>query len=152
MGAKANRDTGALFEDLFKKMAQMNGLLPIKNYLTARIIYAGKIQLMKSELDYKLINQDGQVGYFDCKTYDDKKFSYSNLEPKQIERAKLYYDWGVPSGFVVWFRESNRVIFFTGKDIVQKGPGNSFNDQEGLWLGRAERFDLKGLLIKNKPG
>lgn len=146
MRATDNKLTGSSFEDLFKKQAQRNGLLALQNHLTARMMGAGHLTLIKSELDYKLINQDGAVGYFDCKTYGRDFFYFSQIEEKQISRSVLYNEWNVPSGFIVWFRKSNSINFYTGREINAKGAKARFEPSEGVKLGTFENFDLKGLL------
>lgn len=146
--ANSNRLEGKFFEELFKKRAQMNGLLARKNHLTAIVTgFNGRVNVVKSELDFTLINQDGRCGFFDCKSFGGDRFSHSFLNPKQIERAVLYNDWNVPSGFVFYFRKTNQIVFYSGKHIESVGPKNSFGPEDGQLLGRAELFDLKPLLF-----
>jgi hypothetical protein len=140
-----NRDNGKFWEDVLFKRAQMNGLLPQKNHLTARYIYKNKYKVMKSQLDLTLITNDGKVGFFDAKSFNGDKFAYSALNPQQIERAALYNEWEVQSGFVVLFRKMNRICFFSGRAIVLGGPRTSFSSLDGLFLGRLESFDLRRL-------
>ena|SRR5258708_3418620 len=97
---QANRDIGAWFETLFQWQGRRRGLLIRKNELSARRIGAGRVQTMKSELDFTLIQKPGRVGYFDCKAFDDSGFTFSKLKPHQLKRAIEYNDWGVPAGFV----------------------------------------------------
>jgi hypothetical protein len=144
--AVANKQTGSAFEDLFFKQAQRNGLLVIKNYISAQYTYKGRLQAVPSDLDFKLISQLGQVGYFDAKTYQEDHFVYSQLEEHQLARAVLYNNWSVQSGFVVWLRKVNLVVFFSGHVIARKGPGSRFKFEDGLVLGRWENFDLRPLL------
>lgn len=146
MGVRKNKSEGDIFEELFLKQAQRNGLLPIKNPLSARHTYSGRVQLLKSDLDYKLISQSGRVGFFDCKSFQGAHFDHSAIEPDQIKRAATYNYWNVPSGFVVWFRGINVISFFTGAQIATKGPRTSFRPPEGQILGKFDGFDLKRLL------
>lgn len=131
---------------MFKKRAQSAGLLAEKNHLTARYTYNGRITVTKSNLDYTLINQDGKIGYFDCKSFLSDHFTYSALEPHQIDLSIKYERWCVPSGFVVWFRQVNKIVWFKGLDIQRKGPGSRFTTQDGILLGSIEMFDLNKLL------
>lgn len=145
-GAEKGRTEGSAFQDLFEKQSKRNGLLAIRNHYTAKYQYSGTISVVKSELDYKLINQKGSVGYFDCKSFQQDHFTYSMIDEKQIERACLYNEWNVRSGFVVWLREINRVVFYSGHIIKGRGPGNRFESHDGLHLGKFESFDLRLLL------
>lgn len=143
MGAAENREEGLAFEALFLRQARRLGLLAIPNHLTCQRGRGGRIIVLKSELDFKLLFPGGGVGYFDCKSFHGSAFRYSDLDEKQIQRARLYNEWGVPSGFVVLFRAAKRVELFTGEAIIWRGPGNSFHAGEGVDLGPWHDFDLK---------
>ena len=138
-----SQSEGKIFEELFKQQAQYLGLLPIKQHLSARMLHGGRVKVTKSDLDFRLITREGRVGFFDCKSYGKDSFSYSQIDENQLNLANLYHEWGVPSGFVVWFRPANRVTFFSGPAIVSKGPQSSFGPEDGQYIGRFERFDLR---------
>lgn len=146
MGADENRQEGKIFEDIFVRQAMRNGLLPIKNYLSAKHTYNGRVQVMKSELDFTLINQEGHVAFVDCKSFGNDYFTYSQLDRKQVERAMTYNHWKVPSGFVVYFRPVNRIVYFTGGHIEMLGAGARFTALGGVQLGSFQNFDLKRVL------
>lgn len=139
-------EEGRIFEKLFIRQAQRNGLLAIKNHLSAKHGWKGRLILIKSELDFKLITQSGRVGFFDCKSFAGEKFTYSMIDPDQMQRAITYVEWNVPAGFVIWFRKYNRVVFFSVATIANKGPGTSFGPRDGDLLGRYEEFNLKRLM------
>ncbi len=126
----------------------MNGLFPIQNYLTARYIFKNNYKVVKSNLDMTLISPEGEVGFFDCKSFESEFFTFSDLNPDQVKRAVLYNNWNVPSGFVVFFRPINRIAYFTGLQISEAGPGSRFVPLSGLELGRLESFDLRALFKK----
>lgn len=144
----SGREEGANFEDLFVRQARRNGLTPIKNYLSAKIGWNGRIILLPSDLDFKLVTPKGVIGYFDCKTFAEDYFTYADIDEDQLERAALYRDLKVPSGFVVFFRQSNEVVFFTARAITLKGPRNRFTSSDGRFLGTYEDFDLRPILKK----
>lgn len=141
-----NRDQGLLFESMFKDRAQINGMLAEKNHLTARYLPGGRVKVVKSELDYRLINQSGRIGYFDCKSFIGDSFTYSQIDPDQLDRALKYEYWNIPSGFIVWLRSINKVVWFKGTVIQRKGARASFGPEDGVLLGTIENFDLKRLL------
>lgn len=144
--ASSNREQGKAFEELFIRQAQRNGLLVIKNWYTAKFTYTGRLQVVPGELDFKIANQKGRVGYFDCKTYGEDHFIYSDLDKDQVERAVTYNHYRIPSGFIVWFRKSNVVAFYSGHAVKRIGPGSRFLPSDGQRLGSYEEFDLKPLL------
>lgn len=127
-------------------------MLAIKNELNAKYIGGGGVRAFRGDLDYKLIDRTGTVGYFDCKAFEKDLFNFSQIEEHQLEKSNMYYEWGVPTGFVVWFRESNAVVFFSPKTLNRAGPQSSFKPQDGINLGTFESFRLKCLLsIKGEP-
>ena len=141
-----NKTIGKQWEEIFIKQAQSNGLLVLRNYLTCRFLYKGRVQVVKGELDFKLINRDGRVGFFDAKSFAGDSFVYSNLEENQINRAALYNEFLVPAGFVVFFRKLNRIVYYSGSIIARKGARSNFQASEGISLGTYVKFDLKRLL------
>lgn len=146
MGLSENKSNGLTFEDLFQKQARRSGFLVKKNPLTARHTWTGRVQLLKGELDFTIVNPHGKVGYFDCKSWGSDHFIYSDIDAKQIERAVLWNEWMVPAGFICWFRPINQIVFFSGRKINQAGPRTRFTVKDGLVLGRFETFDLRALM------
>lgn len=142
----ANKERGAFFEGVFKKRAQSNGFYCEKHELSCKYIGGGRLLRVKGELDYKLITQTGQVGYFDCKSYLGDSFSFSVIDENQLKKSTNYNYYSVPSGFVVWFRLTNQVVFIKGRTIAEKGPSCSFRAEDGLVLGSIESFDLKAIM------
>ncbi len=149
---EANKEQGAAFEDLFKRQAQRLGLTAIKNPLSCKILWGGRIQLIHGQLDFQLINRrDGRVGFFDCKSYNADFFTFSDLHEDQVKQAVVYNDCRVPSGFVAWFIPANAVVYFPGHVIAEKGPRSRFERKDGVFLGRYENFNLKALLRVQAP-
>lgn len=151
MNSNSNRENGKIFEEIFVKQAQFSGLLAIKNHQAAKYTYNGRLQPVEGDLDFKLIDLEGTVGYFDCKSFTGDSFSFSDLKSHQIDRATLLNDWGVPAGFIVCFRDIRRVVFYPGYLISAKGPGNSFKATDGIFLGFYEDFRLRLALVRTKP-
>jgi hypothetical protein len=125
-------------------------MLAEKNPLSCRILWKGRVQVVRSELDFKLITQEGQVGFFDTKCYNSKHFTYSELSADQIKRADDYNYWNVPAGFVVWFIPLFEVVFFSGHQITKAGPGSRFTSDQGVRLGRFENFNI-GAIMERRP-
>lgn len=140
-----NRLEGNAFEDIFKSQGHRCGLLVLQNHLTARYT-RHKVMLQKSNLDFMVSNQRGIVGFFDTKSFLKTRFSYSDIDPHQIERAVLYNDYKIPAGFVVYFRKMKKVFFYSGHVIRDLGTGKSFGAEEGAYLGDVWDFKLRRLL------
>lgn len=138
------REEGKAWEQAFKARGSSNGLLVLKNELSAHYIGGGGVRVTKSDLDYRVIRRnDGRVAYFDCKTFQDPYFTYSEINSNQIQRAVLYNECHVPSGFVVWFRGVDAVSFYSGQFLDSIGPGARFTPAMGRVLGKLQDFDLR---------
>lgn len=147
MAGPENREIGADFETVFESQARAAGLIPIRNYHAAKPGWNGRLIAVHGNLDFHVVQpRDGRVGWFDCKTFDDDSFTYSQLaagnREHQIERAAAYNAMRVPSGFVVWSRKVGLVHFYTGALVAGLGAGTRFLGEMGLCLGPLAEFDL----------
>jgi hypothetical protein len=153
MTRTAGSQHGKAWEQVIERRARSNGLLILKHELTGRYVGGGGAKLIKSELDFSLLNRDGRLAVFDAKTYDEDHFDYSALLSRkppythQIDRALMYRDWGVNAGFLVWHRSIDHVVFYSGHTIAGFGPGTRFRPNMGFGLGNVSDFGLRGLLV-----
>lgn len=145
MGGK-NQRLGSDFEKIFHRLCLYSRILPKKQELSARRLPRGRVKVLKSDLDYRLINRNGVVGFWDLKSYADPFFYFSELEPHQVAQAVTLNEWNVRAGFIVWFRKPNMVTVFSGQYIAQAGPGSRFTYEQGVNLGKLEAMNL-GLLF-----
>jgi hypothetical protein len=157
----SGREIGAAWEEVFTGQARANGLIPLRNHLTARMIGGpGSVKVVKSELDFCLIRparRDPEkpyaVAWVDSKTFDADYLDYSRLlggtkkdSAHQIERAAMYQSFGIPAGFVVWHRPSGLIVFYSGSQVEKAGPRTRFLPSDGLTLGKYHSFDLRPIL------
>lgn len=138
-----NKAEGRIFEDLFEGQGQRAGILVIKNHLTARFLPRGRVKVVKSELDWKIVSPEGRVAFIDTKSWGRERIGFNEFDEAQMKRAVLYNEWNVPAGFVCWWRTQNIITFLAGQDIAWRGPGNSFAPEDGVYLGRFENFALE---------
>lgn len=133
------RQRGNAFEDIFERLLRYQGFLPIKNRLSVKVIGPKKFIPEKSQLDYTVINREGQVGFFDCKSYREDSFPFSRITKHQIDKAIMFNHWLVSAGFIVWLRSINLVVYFSGFHIEQM-QGKSLGPKDGIILGPLENF------------
>jgi hypothetical protein len=143
-----NRINGAFFEQVFMRQARSNGLYVKRNELSCRRVGARWLPL-KSHLDFMVCTRDGQVGMFDCKSFEAGHFEYARLDSKQVDQAVLLNEWKVSAGFVVYFEKVRQVVFWTGQQIRAQGPRTRFEPSSALVLGRIEQFDTQ--LLFQRP-
>ncbi len=151
MNFHSGKEAGTTFEKLFERQCQLAGLWADPHHIKAKRIWNGKLKELKSDLDYKLMGRGGKIGFFDCKTFDEPHFTFSMIDPDQIELARRYNEFGFEAGFVVWFRPPNWVSFFPGWLLAERGPRTRFNPQDGKYLGTWANFDPTRLLPRGSP-
>lgn len=152
MPAKHNRDAGAQFESLLVCRAGACGMKALKNELSFRYLPGGKIRPMRSDLDFRVLRQDGRIAYLDCKNFDAISFTYSQIDKHQLQRALAYEHWHVSAGFVVWLKPLRQVVFYSGQTLWRRGPGKRFRAEDGVALGDSYTFDLTGVFAATPTG
>lgn len=143
-----NRAFGDGFEKILEARARSNGLLALKNELSARWVGKGRVQAIKSDLDYRIIQRGkpfSAVAYVDAKTFDNAYVDFSWLKEHQVDQARIYWEWGLPTGFICWLRKLDIVVFYSYPTIVAGGPGTRFHPRDGISLGTIAEFDLRAI-------
>jgi len=98
------------------------------------------IKPIKSPFDF-IAAKDGQTVCFDAKTIDSKTFPRSQINFDQVEKLELIGQ-GTEAGYVIWFRPSDRVVFFDWRRLSSIVRGDSLKDDEGLYLGDGNSFNV----------
>lgn len=137
----SGKAAGTAFEKLFERQCQLSGLWAADHGIKAKRGWNGRLIEEKSDLDYKVMARGTRIAFVDCKTFDDPHFTYSMLDPHQLELAQRYNAFGFAAGFAVWFRPINQVCFFPGWLIFERGPRSRFTPLDGLHLGTWDLFD-----------
>jgi hypothetical protein len=146
-----NREEGLAFENLFEKQCQLQGFYAERNYYTAKRGFKGRPIIVHSNLDFTVIDpSNGRTGFFDCKSFQGSYFTYSTISDAgrsehQIERSKRYNEMHVRSGFVVFLREINAVMFYRGS-VIQKGY--RFDTHSGEYLGTWDSLRIKPIFTE----
>lgn len=146
-----NKHAGSQFEKLFEHRAQLTGLLVLRNELSFRYQGGGKMLPIRADLDYRVCQKNGQVGFFDLKCFDAAYFTYSQITLHQLQRARIYENYNVPAGFVVCFRPLAQVVYYSGGVLTRKGPRSRFTPEDGVLLGSTAYFDLRLVFLDTGP-
>lgn len=140
---KTNKLHGSEFEGIFTRVARLQGFGVKKNPISGEFKWNGEFRPINSELDFTLVDKR-QVSFFDTKSVDGTKLERSTIPQHQIENAMWFNELGITAGFIVFFRQSNRVVFFSGQWIhFSKGP---LTDRDGVFLGPLEHFEVRRAL------
>lgn len=141
------REEGRQFEEIFKKQCNMQGISVRKKPLSAKWNYGGGLQLIESELDFELIFET-LFAFIDAKTFDRDTLPHKLIKEHQVKTALWYMDNKVTSGYVVWHRPSNSVVFYDGRQLASVNKGESLHWSQGEYLGGYEDFCLGNLFVR----
>ncbi len=97
-----------------------------------------------------IIGSDGKVGFADTKTTESDTFIYSLIKRDQLEFLKSVGDL-CPAGYVVCFRNIQRVVFFKWTLLMSVQPGQSLKPDDGVDLGGLHGFSIKKIFLASKP-
>jgi hypothetical protein len=139
---ESGKAAGTTFEKVFERACQLSGLWAEPNHIKARRGWKGRLQELKSNLDFTVIDRSGRVAFIDAKTFQGDFFTYSDIPEHQRQLAARYNAHQVSAGFVVWFRRQNAVIFVSGALLEALGPGSRLTPGHGVNLGSWGNFDI----------
>ena len=84
--------------------------------------------------------------FADAKTIETgSSIAYSSLTDHQVNALYQCYKMGSPAGYICWFRERNKVIFFDAKSLYFLASRCSLKIEDGIDLGTIESFTVKPL-------
>lgn len=146
-GGKLAKDAGKTFEKILELRCHQFGLgfkkIPDGCY---RANFGGKVKLipMKTPFDF-IICKDGKAATLDCKTINSDRFAFSQIDESQLKHLS---DMGehLASGYLIWFRATDHVVFFSHKKLMQLTPGNSLTECDGFSLGLVDFFNPEHIL------
>ena len=146
-----NQAHGAAFEQAFEMEAKRADLLPVRNGQKVRWLRDGKMLAVKSNLDWTLLAREGMACFADTKSFQGSYFTYSALDNHQLQLACDYQERGFLAGFVVMFRATSAIVFYSGRQIRQAGARSRFSAAEGQALGHLYAFDLRRIWAPGRP-
>lgn len=88
----------------------------------------------------------GKAGFFDAKSVSDQNFPFSMITSHQVEFMLDLEADGHKAGYIVHFKESNNVIFFTATQLNSLKRRQSLKQDEGVLLGTWFQLNLKGFM------
>lgn len=93
-----------------------------------------------------LLSHNGLTACIDCKTIDSGNFSHSMLTPHQVESLIKIYNSKVSAGYLIWYRDTDQIIYFGAIHLYQLKPRQSLNIEDGIMCGTSKSFSLKAVL------
>ena len=101
---------------------------------------------VKTPFDFVMC-KDGKSVYFDAKCVSTNTFSHSKLKGHQIDKLFEIEQQNFIAGYIIHFKEENKIVFFTSSTLKNLKPRHSLNSECGLFLGSVESFSLIPLLM-----
>lgn len=144
IGGKKAQAWGAQFEKLVTNTAQLQGFEVIKIPTGSRT-FKDKIIRESSPFDYVLV-KEGKCIFFDAKSFDSAKFSYSKINQRQLTALLKLQNQGCLSGYICYFRKSDQVTFFSAGKLSKLQKGQSLGPLDHILLGNSFKFDLTSLI------
>lgn len=143
-------DEGKNFETLFDMYCRRYGIIPVKFPQGAKWIGSGKFAKMlpvATPCDRILMYPEGHTIFVDCKSFGEaKNLTRSMLTEHQVTSLKLFSDYGVVSGYIVFFRSIKKIVYFSADQLwdIFSGKG-SCSPADGLDLGTWDDMRLDRL-------
>lgn len=134
---------GNQFEQLFERAALRQGLGIIRIADGCRRVGLKKLIPVKQAADW-ILAFNNKAALIDTKSMGKgKTFSHAYINDNQIRPMAGFAIQGVIAGYVVWFREHNKIVFYKVELLSNVLPGNSLSIDDGELLGSLEECDLR---------
>jgi len=151
-GKTAKRE-GDLFERILEQRALINCYNLIRIPDGCKTVRRGQktvLKRVKSPFDFILQKPGGKNIFFDAKSKEGDKISYSNFFSNESTASQVLTlleseNFGQKSGFMVWFRGADKIVFILASDVATMKPRTSFSRYDGIKLGSLNNLDFEPL-------
>lgn len=102
---------------------------------------------VKTPCDFILL-MDGKCALIDTKTQGSgHTFPRANINLNQVSEMNSMVHYGALGGYVCWFRDINKVVFYNCEILSNTSEG--LHSDRGVYLGPIESMDLRMLMSGN---
>jgi penicillin-binding protein-related factor A (putative recombinase) len=143
-GRKA-KARGDIFENTFRSAAHRAHFKCIQIPMGAKQVARNKMIRVRTPFDFVLIHRKGAV-FLDTKITLKKSFSFSDCTPHQIKELMEIEKLGHLAGYVVYYSELNRIVFYHSYKLVRLQIGKSVKPEDGVSLGSLQDLSLVSVL------
>lgn len=140
-GRIAKRE-GMRFESLFERQCHKQGLTATRIPDGCKQLGARKLVRVKSPFDWIVTRPAcGSTALLDSKSFDRARIMPSDVDANQFEKLAGHHFGATVAGYVVWFRQVDRVVFYAVPKLQHMLiSGKGFDWSEGQVLGECEKF------------
>lgn len=139
----SNKRQGNQWEHLFERSALRRGIAITRIHDGCRRVGRAKLIPMRQICDWICTYQKTTL-LLDTKTVESgETFAYSHVNFDQINGIMLHVLEGAQGGYVVYFRDVNKIVFFHALKLKELLPRSSLSIDQGEFLGCLEDNDLR---------
>jgi hypothetical protein len=147
------RAQGEAFESYFRLHCRRTGVHATPFPLGAKRVGPFKLIQIRTPFDW-ICSFQGKSSMIDTKSCEGKAFGFGMIEPHQVLELLAHERQGVQSGYVVWLREIDRIIFIPAslldRAFHRREKGSFTPDTPGVILLGSSK-DLNPRLIWTPP-
>jgi len=103
-----------------------------------------KLKQVKSPFDF-ILAFNGRCCALDVKSYAQKRFCYSNINPNQVKQLNKIYQKDVSAGYLVFFSRQGYFCFFNAEKLGALKPRESLGIEDADISMRSDALDLTAL-------
>ena len=143
VAGKKAREAGNSFEDIFRAMAETQGIgvIRIPNGSTIKRTPQGiKTFPAPSPFDW-ILGHKGDAVLIDTKSLDKGTLSFSDLKTHQVKNLAKMEAQGICGGYVVNFRPLDQIVFFNAGLLKSLKRKQSLKPDDGIILGGIDNFN-----------
>ena len=150
IGGRRAKTLGDLFERLLFIAASVESLNLIQIPMGAKVVGKSKVVKLPSPFDFILQKMGEPAIFFDAKTKNGPTMSCSDFfddgsTQRQLLTLLTATKYGTKSGFVIWFRQPDRIVFVDAVKVGTMKPRSSIGTDDGTDLGSSGNLQLSKL-------
>ena len=142
-GIKAQKG-GLGFENIFQWAGRSQGFHVERMPDGCKTIGKNKIIRIKTPFDF-VICKEGRCAFVDTKTINANTFPFNLIKQHQVD-CLANIGLHAASGYVVWYRKSDRINFYLAEILITLGSNDSLSHEKGIPLGKISDFRLQPIL------
>ena len=136
------KHAGNQFEALFERACQRQGLGILRIADGCRRLTQKKLIPVKQPCDW-ILAWNNKMALIDTKTLGYGNFTASHVNHNQVDKMAVMSQFGVIGGFITWFRDKNKLSFFSVDQLHNLEPESSLKPEDGIDLGQIEDPQIK---------
>lgn len=147
IGGRRAKAHGDEFETQVKRAGEDNGFHVIRMPDGCKVVGPNKLMRVKTPFDFIFIKSKNETLFADTKTTEEKTFSHSKITPHQLEALLSVESKGGVAGYVVYFRSTSEIIWFSASKLNSISKGESLKPVEGVLLGTLFNLNFGVLFV-----